>query len=184
MRSALAAVGVVVCLAAGCSTVKMEKPLPHESVPVDKELFEGTWQIDESALVAHFADDGTLHVAGINWKDGQFVLNQMRCYVTVVADQKYLSLGYKDDGEEKESFQFCRYRFSPEGHLILQLPDVDAVASAVEAGKLEGTVKKEQHSTTVSLTSPPEAVLQYVKETPDVFVKDEKLTLKKLKKEE
>jgi len=149
----------------GCSSVEMSQPLPPETAPVDQQNFEGTWKLNDQIVSARFTKDGALHFAGVEWENGDFAMSGGKALITKGKDHNYLSLQMNSNEEKQESYTFVQYRFTSGGHLVLWGPRVPAFVSAVEKGLLKGTVEKQENATTVTLSSPPCEVLEFLENT-------------------
>jgi hypothetical protein len=91
---------------------------------------------------------------------------------TLVTDQvagtRYMSVLFDyDDGEpvtgETRGYHMLRYAIADDGTLSMFQVDTEALAEAVERGKLQGTVERGQLTTDVRVTSPSEGLVAYLK---------------------
>jgi hypothetical protein len=85
-----------------------------------------------------------------------------------VAGTRYMSVLYDyDDGEvvtgETRGYHLLRYTIADDGTLSMFQVDGEALAQAVEKGKLQGTVERDQFSTDVRVTTPSEGLVAYLK---------------------
>jgi len=85
-----------------------------------------------------------------------------------VAGTRYMSALFDyDDGEavtgETRGYHLLRYAIADDGTLSMFQVDSEALAEAVEKGKLQGTVERGQISTDVRVTTPSQGLVAYLK---------------------
>jgi hypothetical protein len=85
-----------------------------------------------------------------------------------VEGTRYMSVLFDyDDGEpvtdEARGYHLQRYAIADDGTLSIFSVDGEALAQAVEAGKLKGNVTRDPLSTDVRVTSPSDALVAYLK---------------------
>lgn len=74
-------------------------------------------------------------------------------FATRLGGHDYLSfVEEKNDGAKKENYSFARYEVNWRGDLRLWLLDNEAIAAAVQSGKLRGKVRTTQYGKDVLLT--------------------------------
>lgn len=176
----LAFLAVACC---GCSSVSITQPLSERST-VDQQKFAGTWVFDDQTIQVTFSDDGVGHLAGLQWDSGDYRITRAEIIVTQGKDCNYLSICSKDNGKKGDGYSFAQYTFTEPGDLVLWAPNVSAFAEAVDAGKLEGSVKREEYTVNVKITSPPTKVLAFLDDPANTWLFEYKrpLVLRKLDK--
>lgn len=161
VTKALPGVLLILVLAA-CSTVKMERPFPAKAGAEEIAALGGKWNVDGQVLHVRFGKDGKGHFAGIEWKDDHFQLNEGEFIPHVEGINRYAAVQIKEKGLWEKGYYLVVYRFTGEGKLQVGSPVVETFAKAVEAGKLEGKVKRDKYSTDVALTGAPEKILAFL----------------------
>ncbi len=152
--------GVVatVLLVAGCSKVTTVGPLSADPKPIDREMFEGIWIIDDDPYVIKFGEDGVARIGAVYWEDGQFNLGRGEMIVAEGKENNFVSVRFQEDGEWPDDYLFAQYKFVDNGDLVIWQPRVSEFEDAVEEGLLQGEAGRRS----VVITSPPEKVLEFL----------------------
>lgn len=179
--SAIIAISVFL-LVSGCSSVTTDRPLSADSKPLDKEKFEGTWLFGDDALTVRFASNGVGRLAGVEWKDDQFQLAQGEMIVTEGKKNNFLSVRFQEDGVWTNEYCFFQYSFTDQGDLLLWLPNPDVFEHAIKTNALSGVVRKEQFSTSVTVTNATGVLLDFINqpERLDLFKYKEPVVLRRI----
>ena len=170
----LAAALALCAVLSGCGVV-MEQPLPAAALSdAEHTRFEGTWVADNSdGVVSVRIDcDGGGHVASAEWKGGRFQMDETQ----VVFSQgmkggekaRFLSLRVQGKDEKQARYLLLKYQFSSDDTLVVWGAQPGPFAEAIKSGRLKG--QSEQHQT--FLTSPPQAVLDFIDDPDDVRLFD------------
>ncbi len=172
---------VLVAAVCGCSSVTLQQPLSSAGSVADKEKFEGLWVIDDQPIVVRFTEDGVGQVAVVEWKEDAFQLVRGEFVITESKPNNFVSLRFQENGQWPERYHFVQYSFTPQGDLLLWIPDISRFEEAVTDGLLAGEVMKQQHSTEVRLSGSSEAVLQFLSDAgqPDLFRYREPIVLRR-----
>lgn len=175
---------IVSLLAAGtgCSSVTLRQPLPRVADAAEMAAFEGEWLSEGQVLYLRFGADGTGRLAGLEWRDDRFVVEEGEFVISKEGDRGYLSVRLMENGKWLEGYYLVQYRFTGQQDLILWLPDVAAFADAVVKKKLDGLVDKGSQIGSVVITSPPDKVLAYLNDPGNASLFDyrEPMVVKKL----
>ena len=86
-----------------------------------------------------------------------------RVLTTHIGEQDYMSFQDLNKGKDKAPYHFARYEFSWTGTLRIWLINSDAVADAIKAGKLRGTVKTRKYTNDINITDSTERLAAFVK---------------------
>jgi hypothetical protein len=167
----------------GCASVTIRQPLPAKSDAAEQAMLEGEWVSEGQIIYVRFGENGIGRFAGVDWKEGRFQLDEGELIVTKGEGKSFLSVRVKESGVWDERYYFAQYRFTePGGNLVLWLPDTKAFGDAVAKGKLEGVVEKGKHTQSVTISSKPEKVLEFLNDPANGALFDEKepMILKKL----
>lgn len=170
-------------LFAGCSTVATKHPLSKQPKPIDREKFEGVWLMDDETVHVRFASNGVARIAALEWKDDQFEIARGEMVVTEGKEHNLLCVRFQEDAKWMDRYYFLQYEFTDQGDLVLWLPDGDAFEQAIKRKRLRGTISK-QHGTDITITSPPENLLEFINDPGDVklFKHREPIVLQKVVK--
>jgi hypothetical protein len=164
-RVAALFLGVVLASAfTGCTSVTLLQPLPATSDATERARLEGEWIAEDQILYVRFGRDGLGQIAGVDWKDDRFRLETGEIIASQGGKHHYLSVRVRTNGEWEHHYYFVQYDFTPQGDLVLWLPDANAFEAAVRMGKLQGTVEKTKYVHNVEITSPPEVILAFLKD--------------------
>jgi len=96
-------------------------------------------------------------------KAGGMKANAYRVLTTHIGEQDYMSFQDLSKGKDKAPYHFARYEFSWTGTLRIWLINSDAVADAIKAGKLRGTVKASKYTKDITITDSTERLAAFVK---------------------
>jgi len=163
LRRGLLAMVVAVALApVGCSSVTLRHPLPANGGASDRAQLEGCWRSGGEVVFVEFSDDGVGRIAGVDWKDGRFQLGEAEMVVSRAADRGFLSVRTRGTSGWDRELYLLEFHATDDGDLVLWAPDPEAFAVAVDQGRLEGTVERDEHSLNVTLTGAPEKVLAFL----------------------
>jgi hypothetical protein len=176
--------GVIVVLAIGfalmsigCSSVTTVHPLPWKTEPADQDRFEGTWLVGDDSFQIRFADSGVARFAGLDWEDDQFRLEQGEMIICRGEHLGFLSVRTQEDGEWMDHYYLVQFKFTDPGELLLWLPEADAFADAIARNRVEGAVDGDGAGTDITITSPPEALLDLIDDPDDLELFDYKSPL-------
>jgi len=131
-----------------------------------------------------YAGAGKLHIAGVEWKDDSFALEDIPAVLTTCGEKTLLNLREEaDEGQAKEYYIFGLYTLSDDDTLIFWLPDVDAFERAIDDGLLAGDIDKGSKSKTIVLTPEKSDVNEFIKnhDVKDLFVLDEPMIYRRVK---
>jgi hypothetical protein len=142
--------------------VTLLQPLPATADAAERARLEGEWIVEGQIIHVRFGSEGRGQIAGIDWKDGQFRLETGEIAACRGSRQRFLSVRMKTDNEWEHHYYFAQYDFTPEGDLMLRLPDPVAFDAAIQTGRLEGTVEKTEFLHSVELSSLPEIILAFL----------------------
>ncbi len=181
-----------VALLAGCAEVSTLQPLPQAKLSAEDQMrFEGTWvlQIDNGApYTLAFDCAGTAHLAVLDWKDGQFMLDQAVIYIArgkhSDADSGFISFPDKNVGHPS-AYPFMRYAFVSPQDLVIWWPDPAPFAAAIKARKLKGSAhidQGKQIANSAEITSTPQEVLDFLDDPTNnqLFVYDKPYLFRKV----
>ncbi len=167
------------CLA-GCSSVVMEAPFPDaELSPEEMTALRGTWQLEDSVVYVNFTTNGVLNMVSVESDDGQFSLINHNAHIARQGDRLFISL-QADPEDELQGHFFAAIKTRNNRELLVWGPDVTFFEEQVATEQLKGTVKKDEHSSEVRLTSPPEKILTLAASNPDAIDFEEPLIFKKI----
>jgi hypothetical protein len=156
----------------GCSSVTTVQPLPWRTEPADRERFEGTWLIGDDSVQIRFADSGIARFAGLDWENGQFRLEQGEMIICRGKHLAFLSVRTQEDGAWADHYYLVQFKFTDPGELVLWLPNADAFAEAIAHNLVEGTVDGDGAGTDVTITGPPETLLELIDDPDDLELFD------------
>jgi hypothetical protein len=162
----------VALLSLGCSSVTTVHPLPWRIEPADQGRFEGTWLVGDDSFQIRFADNGVARFAGLDWEDDRFRLEQGEMTICRGEHLGFLSVRTQEDGEWMNHYYLVQFKFTDPGELLLWLPNADAFAEAVAQNRLEATVDGDGTGTDITITSPPEALLELIDDPDDLELFD------------
>lgn len=166
----------------GCSSVTLKQPLPPMADPAELAAFEGEWVSEGQILHLRFGTDGIGRLAGLDWRDDRFAVEEGELVVSKGAERSYLSVRMTENGKWLDGYYLVQYRFTGQEDLILWLPNVAAFAEAVTKGRLAGVVEKGSRAGSVVITSPPDKVLAFLNDPANgsLFDYREPMVVKKL----
>lgn len=173
-------------LLSACSTVRISAPLPVTPLPADRLKFEGAWQSNDEIIFVRFGSNGVVRLAGIDWKNDDFVVEKGEFTITECKnDSNLLSVRFQENGVWTEGYFFVRYRFDDQGNLILWRPIPEVFRDLVAGGTLKGTVKKGDYSLDVLLTDGGDSILAYLNsgERMKLFDYQEPLVMRRVTRE-
>ena len=173
---------LLVSAVTGCASVTLLQPLPATADATERARLEGEWIAEDQIIHVRFGSNGMGQIAGVDWKDGQFRLETGEITACRGARQRFLSVRVKTDQEWEPHYYFAQYDFTPEGDLLLRLPDPVLFDAAVQTGRLEGTVEKTDYFHTVEISSAPEVLVAFLNdpESGELFDFKDPMILKRL----
>lgn len=162
--------------AGGCQSVTTTAIVgtPSQEVAMD---IQGTWQFQDTAFYTKAIGNGQLVLASVNWKKDQWNLNQRAVTTTKIGKQNLLFVSgtpLNDDGDSDQpakdaaaaQYQFYKliYDGSHPRQIVAYLPDAAHFASAIDAGKLKGSIEKDSKGniTKVALSSTAKEIEAYL----------------------
>lgn len=155
---------LLLLLPGGCSYVAILQPLPQAEDPAAQALLEGDWLSGDMVVSLRFASNGIGCIAGLDWKDDHFRIDEGELIVSNAGEKSYFSARFRNNEKWEDRYYFVRYRLTSQGDLLLWPPVVSTFEQAVKAGSLAGTVEKGAWGTRVIVTSDPEKLLKYLSE--------------------
>jgi len=158
------AVRILVCspILLGCSVVATNVPLSEAPEPIDQERFEGAWTANDGVIHLNFGSDGVARLAGLEWEEDHFAVERGEMIVVEGELFNYLSIRGQEKGVWIDHYLIAQYAFTPDGDLLVWLPDEHAFAEAVLNGDLAGKVDSENLGTDVLITSDPESLISFM----------------------
>jgi hypothetical protein len=173
---------LVVLLLCGCSYVAILQPLPQAQDPVAQAQLAGEWLSEDAVVSLRFTSKGIGCIAGLDWKDDHFRIEEGEVIVSNVGEKSYFSARFRNDAQWEDRYYFVRYRLTAQGDLLLWPPVVSSFEHAVKAGALAGTVEKGAWGTRVTVTSAPEEILKFLSEqgTGELFEYDDPTILRRI----
>jgi hypothetical protein len=184
-------------LLCSCSPIVIvEQPFAPTIPPVDKELLEGKWRIDDDFIAVQFTPDGIGHFASLDWSDGRFKVSSEGTFITTAhGTNRYLcaltpGLGYKG----KDAYALLRYAPGASNSLTLWFPNPKIIAAYVTNGLLAGEVKYNTNmrgetidlDPLVWLSGEPDTILTFLEsqDDPSLFEPTEGIKIIKAVKED
>ena len=167
----------------GCSSVTTTHPLSSDHKSIDREKFEGVWQMDESVVHVKFSPNGIAQIAGLKWDKDEFRMGKAKAIVTEGKKHNFLSVQFQEDtGEWASGYYFLAYKFTDQGDLILWLPVPEVFEASVETKQLQGTIEEGEYSKNVTITNEPGALLEIINDPDNLQAFDytEPMVLKKI----
>ena len=98
--------------------------------------------------------------------DSGLITHAYQMLITHIGNQNYMS--FRDlgkSGVHATTYSFARYEIGWRGTLRVWLINSDAVAQAIQAGKLHGTVKTHKYSKDILITDSTDRLAAFVKES-------------------
>jgi hypothetical protein len=173
---------LLLLLLGGCSYVAILQPLPQAGDPAAQALLEGEWLSGDMVVSLRFASNGIGTIAGLDWKDDHFRIEEGELIASNAGEKNYFSARFRNNEKWEDRYYFVRYRLTAQGDLLLWPPVVSTFEQAVKAGSLAGTVEKGAWGTRVIVTSDPEKLLKYLSEqgTGGLFDYEDPTVLKRI----
>jgi hypothetical protein len=152
----------------GCSSVS-SKFLIGEPVTDDlRQKFDGVWDFgDENIGHIKYLGNGRLRIAGGEWKENRFDLEEMDVILTKCGNKQFVNFHDQEEVNENESdylFGYCA--FIGDDYFLVWLPKTDAFEKAVNDGKIKGKVVKEKSSKSIYLEETPEKICRFLQSQP------------------
>jgi hypothetical protein len=158
---------IIICLLiipfhlTACSSVT-SKNIIGERIQDDlSEQFDGTWEEDDEIAYMKYLGKGELRIAGVEWKENKFELQELTIILTTCGDRKFVNV-LDPVIEEKNDLLFAYYSFITEKTLAVWEPKVDAFEKAINEGKINGKIHKDKSSTTVSINESQESLCEFI----------------------
>lgn len=164
----------LVALLSGCSAATT-RPLPATPLSdAERARFEGVWAADDpdGVVSVRVGCDGVGHLAWTEWRDGRFHLEEKQ--VTFAQGRRgwekprFLSLRVQSGDGKETRYLLLRYQFSGDNTLLVWSAQPRPFAEAIRSGRLQG--QSGEHDNLI--TSPPEAVLDFIDDPDDVRLFD------------
>lgn len=151
-------------LLTGCGTVLTENAFPIVNPPADKDLLEGSWQINDGFMVVAFDTNGMGHAAGMAWDTDRFKLEEFAFITAAGTRNRYLCMMEATNGIAAAGpYLLARYRLAGSNELTLTLGSPEAFAAIVSNGIFHGTVDQgsgeKKKAPKVVLNDSPERLL-------------------------
>ncbi len=148
----------------GCSTVH-SKYIVGEPIQDDlSEKFDGLWEFDRDICYMKYTKNGELRIAGVEWKETNFKLEEMTVILTKCGEKNFVNLLDLEISEKKDSdYLFAYYSFISENSIAVWKPKVDAFEKAINNGEIRGEIIKEKHSTSINITEHKESLCNFIK---------------------
>lgn len=149
---------------AGCSSVTIKEPFPESKLTEEEQKqLTGTWQLEEAVGQVAFTSTGIPWIATVDWKDDNFVLNKSRLYFAKHNDSLYVCMPTEPD--KTSEYLFAEIKPTSQG-INAWGPDAVYFGKLVESGTLKGSVKRGEHSISVSLETPAAEILELISTNP------------------
>lgn len=152
-RSSLVAIMLagILMAAGGCNVLVSEHPIGEPVTASSKLNLDGLWQHGKHTVAVKQLEDGTLHVASLQWADGEFQMEQYRFLLTEHDDAYYLNHQHTDDNTQRTGYSFSRLVLDQQDDALLLIPaNVRHFADAIEAGELAGEVLEHDQGNTIT----------------------------------
>lgn len=145
----------------GCKTVVSDHLIGEPVAAEEAQMYEGVWRFADSVMHVKHTEGANLVMAGLEWEDGEFEIQQMDMVVTGLGDARFLQIVMDEDDDEDENenmddgddgdddddeaddeerpWMVLGIITSNEGHaVVISAPDFDRFAKALEDGVIEG----------------------------------------------
>lgn len=172
-RFMLAALALAVVLS-GCAAATT-RPLPATPLTdAERARVEGEWAADDPQEVVsvRIGCDGVGHLAWTEWHEGRFRMEERQ--VTFAQGKKgwekarFLSLRVQSKDGKETRYLLARYQFAGEDTLLVWGAQPAPFAEAIRSGRLQGQGGEHENL----ITSPPEAVLDFIDDPDDTRLFD------------
>ena len=163
---------------AGCMPESKE-PLAPPSAALPEPRLVGTWfarvEDDQVYLKIRERDGNWFDIANFDTtKDGKDTLVYYRGYVTQAGDRRIANL--QEVGGANGSYFFATYRLESANRLVVRFISEKAVADAIKAGRLKGTVKESSLGNDVTITDDPARIAEFLASADAAALFDKSLT--------
>ncbi len=157
-------------LLAGC-TAATTQPLPATPLSdAERARFDGVWMAETAQGVAsvRIDCDGVGHLAWTEWRDGRFQMQELQ--FTFAQGKKgwdkarFVSLRVQSKDGKETRYLLVRYLDSGDNMLLVWAAQPAPFAEAIRSGRLQGQAGEHDNL----ITSPPEAVLDFIDDPNDV----------------
>ena len=146
-----------------CSSVTSKNIIGERLQGDLSEQFDGIWEEDNEIAYMKYVGKGDLRIAGVEWKENKFELQELTIILTECSDRKFVNV-LDPIIEGKNDLLFAYYSFITEKTLAVWEPKIDAFEKAINEGKINGKIHKDKSSTTVSINESPESLCDFIKE--------------------
>lgn len=167
---ALSMVAALAAVLAGCKVDAVEPIVPLASAQADPALY-GVWRFREkddltyvhigSAFALGEAREGQpMRVVIVDHQRNGVTVEDYLAYGTRIGRDRYLSVAQEQNGK-REGYLFVRYRV--EGNAVrFATVDGKALAAAIRAGRVQGTVQGEGLATDATITAGSPAIATFL----------------------
>lgn len=193
----LLAASLMLLTSLGCKTVYTTSIAGTPSAQIASEI-EGTWKLEDGIVYIKALEDGKFMMANVDWKKNQWKLTQRIIIATETDNHKLLYMGNSEpeegednskpitDNDDKQyAFLKLLYHGKKPDIIIVYPPDPEAVAKAIEAGKLKGTFERDDKGKVKNVISKSntDEFQTYLKDTPtaELFQMEAPITLVRMK---
>ena len=145
-----------------CSSVTSKNIIGERIQGNLSDQFDGIWEEDNEIAYMKYLNEGELRIAGVEWKENKFDLQELTIILTKCGDREFVNV-LDPIIEEKSDLLFACYSFITEKTLAVWEPKVDAFEKAVREGKIKGKISKDKSSTTVSINESNESLCDFIK---------------------
>jgi hypothetical protein len=171
-----AALGLAALLS-GCGALTGQ-PLPAAPLAdAERARFDGMWMGDraDEAFTVHVTCDGVGHIATVGWDKGRFRMEQAEMVFSQGKKggdrSRFVSVRVSEldrKPADKPMYVLLKYQFHNDDTLVFWGADLAAFAAAIQSGRLQGETGQYDNL----ITSPPQAVLDFIDDPADVRLFD------------
>lgn len=148
----------VLLLMPGCKSVVSDHLIGEPLTSEQAQTYEGVWKVGQGVMHIKHTDGANLIVAGLEWKEDKFVMNQHDVVVTQLGNARFAQMVAEDDDEQVEAGQTNAMTepdekadrpwlllglLSSADHniLVLNSPKFDRFVKALNDGDVEGILE-------------------------------------------
>ncbi|MEZ6192824.1 MAG: hypothetical protein R3C45_16240 [Phycisphaerales bacterium] len=148
--------GLLLCVLSGlpgCKSVVSDHLIGEPLEAEQAQAYEGTWRLDDSVQHIKHLDGADLLVAGLEWDEDTFKLNQHHVVVTIHHDTRFAMMAAEDEEDggaapagadgEKPWLLLGMVAASGDDALVLYAPDFDRFKRAFDEGKIQGELSED-----------------------------------------
>lgn len=148
----------------GCSVVSSKYTIGERIQEDVSEQFDGVWDFDDSICYVKYLKNGELRLAGIEWKEKNFKLEEMTVILTKCGERNFINFRDLEIlGENDSDYLFGCYCSITENLLTVWAPKINAFEEAINSEKIKGKITKGKHSTTIHIKEPQESLCDFIK---------------------